>query len=122
MVDTASRYLLWAHVGERAGNSSALGDATFGSPSGETKVHDPNSDPGAILTYHHDVLRFYVSVSYAARMAVFECFGNLDSNVDNFAQRKRAFALEPAQVRSLDNGHDKEERSFVLAKIEDWHD
>ena len=52
-------------------------------------------------------------------MAVFECLSNLNPNVDNFAQRERAFALEPAQVCSLDNGHDKEQRSFVLAKVED---
>gem|GEM_PF-5591777 len=66
MVHSTSRHLLWTHVGEGAGNSSGLGDATFGSPSGETKVHDPNPDTGAILTYHHDVLRFNITVNYAA--------------------------------------------------------
>ncbi len=66
MVHTASRYLLWAHVGERAGNSSGLGDTTFGGPSSKTKIHDANSDPGAILPHHHDVLRLNIAMNDAA--------------------------------------------------------
>src|SRR5687768_14557349 len=108
MVHAASCYLLWAHVGERAGNGSGLGDTTLGSPSGKTKVHDPNSDPGTILTHHHYVLRLNITVNDAARVAVFKCLGHLNTDVYDLAQRERAFALEPAQICSLNDRHDKE--------------
>src|ERR1700730_9548067 len=54
-------------------------------------------------------------------MAVLKCFGNLNPNLDDLAKCERGFSLEPAQICSLDDGHHKEQRAFVLAKVEDRH-
>jgi hypothetical protein len=45
-------------------DSSGFGDPTFRSPSRQTKVHDPNSTPIAIVSHHHDIFRLYVAVKY----------------------------------------------------------
>src|SRR5437773_8692476 len=57
----------------------------------------------------------------AARVAVLQRFGYLDADVKHLAKGERPFTFEPTQVCTLDDGHDKKERSFVLARIEDWH-
>src|SRR5678816_381621 len=109
MIYAAGSHLFRTHIGERAGNSSSLGDTTLGSAASETKVHDANSNPGALFTNHHDVLGFDITVNNTARVTVFQCFCSLNSNVQDLTKSERRFALERSQGCSLDDGHDKEQ-------------
>jgi hypothetical protein len=63
-----------------------------------------------------------VPVDDAARLAVFERLGDLDSDVEDLPETERPVIQEPPKVRSLDEGHDEKERAFVTSEVVDRDD
>src|SRR5262245_28133765 len=103
MIYTAGRDLLGAHVRESAGNGAGLRDTAFTSAARQAEIHDSDSNAATLVALDHDVLRLHVAMYHSARVAILQCLGNLNSDVQDFSQRQRAFAFEPTQVCALDH-------------------
>ncbi len=83
-VEGAGADLLGGKVGDGPDEGPGLRQPALRRRVGETEVHHADPDT-PLLPRHHDVLGLDVAVNDTARVAVFQCVGGLDPDVEDLA-------------------------------------